>query len=67
MSHAVYLYDIQHVIIDNVQFMMGSGGGAMDRFAAQDKVVFLNFSCICCITVTTLLNIPFCFHLIYYI
>ena len=39
MGHAVYIYDIAHVIIDNMQFMLGmSAGGAMDRFTAQDHV-----------------------------
>ena len=38
MAHAVYLYDIAHVIIDNVQFMMGTGASAIDRFYGQDKV-----------------------------
>lgn len=40
MGHAVYIYDIAHVIIDNMQFMLGmSAGGAMDRFTAQDHVI----------------------------
>ena len=37
MAHAVYLYDISHVIIDNMQFMMGMSN-SMDRFFAQDMV-----------------------------
>ena len=24
MTHAAYIYDIQHVVIDNLQFMLGS-------------------------------------------
>ena len=24
MTHAAYIYDIQHVVIDNLQFMIGS-------------------------------------------
>ena len=43
MSHAVYLYDIQHVIIDNVQFMMGTGGSSLDRFYGQDQVIAVIF------------------------
>ena len=40
MGHAVYLYDIHHVIIDNVQFMMGdSTATAMDRYFTQDKII----------------------------
>ena len=38
MAHAVYLYDIAHVIIDNMQFMMGSDKSALDRYYAQDQV-----------------------------
>ena len=37
MGHAVYIYDIAHVIIDNMQFMMGVAGG-LDRFHQQDLV-----------------------------
>ena len=44
MGHAVYIYDIVHVIIDNIQFMMGVGGGfsggrILDRFHLQDVIV----------------------------
>ncbi len=43
MGHAVYIYDIVHVIIDNIQFMMGvggfSGGRILDRFHLQDVIV----------------------------
>ena len=38
MSTAVYLYDISHAIIDNIQFMMGMTSRNMDRFYAQDLV-----------------------------
>ena len=39
MGHAVYLYDIAHVIIDNVQFMLGTGASSLDRFYQQDQVI----------------------------
>ena len=39
MSHAVYVYDISHVIIDNLQFMMGTGDNRVDRFTRQDQVI----------------------------
>ncbi len=42
MGHAVYIYDIAHVIIDNIQFMMGSSSKSMDRFLLQDLVSVLN-------------------------
>lgn len=38
MGHAVYIYDIAHVIIDNIQFMMGMQGKPLDRFYLQDMV-----------------------------
>ncbi|XP_074090005.1 twinkle mtDNA helicase [Macrotis lagotis] len=39
MQHAVYVYDICHVIIDNLQFMMGQEQFSSDRIAAQDYIV----------------------------
>ncbi|OCT70017.1 hypothetical protein XELAEV_18036943mg [Xenopus laevis] len=39
MQHAVYMYDITHVIIDNLQFMMGQEKLNTDRFAAHDYMV----------------------------
>ncbi|OQR78222.1 twinkle protein [Tropilaelaps mercedesae] len=36
MSHAVYVNDIQHVVVDNLQFMMGM---TEDRFHLQDTIV----------------------------
>ncbi|XP_003747032.2 twinkle protein, mitochondrial [Galendromus occidentalis] len=36
MMHAVYVHDIQHVILDNLQFMMGV---AVERFQLQDTIV----------------------------
>ena len=39
MSHAVYVHDIAHVIIDNVQFMIGTRGGGLDRMAQQDLAI----------------------------
>jgi hypothetical protein len=45
------VHDIAHVIVDNLQFMMGVAGGsigsaAMDRFTQQDKLIaaFRNFA-----------------------
>ncbi|XP_051530042.1 twinkle mtDNA helicase-like [Myxocyprinus asiaticus] len=39
MQHAVYLYDISHVIIDNLQFMMGQENLSLDKFAVQDHII----------------------------
>ena len=39
MSHAVYVHDIAHIIIDNIQFMMGTVGSGKDRLLFQDQVV----------------------------
>ncbi|KAM4851776.1 twinkle mtDNA helicase [Thomomys bottae] len=39
MQHAVYVYDVCHVVIDNLQFMMGYEQLSTDRIAAQDYIV----------------------------
>uniref|UniRef100_A0A4W4EGY0 SF4 helicase domain-containing protein n=1 Tax=Electrophorus electricus TaxID=8005 RepID=A0A4W4EGY0_ELEEL len=39
MQHAVYLYDISHVIIDNLQFMMGQENLSVDKLAVQDHII----------------------------
>ncbi|XP_023676102.2 twinkle mtDNA helicase [Paramormyrops kingsleyae] len=39
MNHAVYLYDISHVVIDNLQFMMGQENVSVDKFAVQDQII----------------------------
>ncbi|XP_076170859.1 mitochondrial DNA helicase isoform X2 [Ptiloglossa arizonensis] len=48
IEHATYVYDIAHVIIDNVQFMMGTSNDTkfMDRFWKQDDIIskFRNFA-----------------------
>lgn len=31
MQHAVYMYDITHVVVDNLQFMMGYEHLSVDR------------------------------------
>ncbi|XP_069756222.1 twinkle mtDNA helicase isoform X2 [Narcine bancroftii] len=39
MQHAVYMYDITHIIIDNLQFMMGQEFLTVDKFSAQDYII----------------------------
>jgi twinkle protein len=41
IEHAQYVHDIHHVIIDNVQFMMGLSdeGKHNDRFWKQDAII----------------------------
>lgn len=39
MSHAVYVHDIGHVILDNLQFMMGMDFTEKNRFFRQDQIV----------------------------
>lgn len=41
IEHALYVHDIHHVIIDNVQFMMGMGEDSrnFDRFWNQDVII----------------------------
>lgn len=48
VEHATYVHDIAHVVIDNVQFMMGTSDSSkhMDRFWRQDDIIskFRNFA-----------------------
>ncbi|EFN88900.1 Twinkle protein, mitochondrial [Harpegnathos saltator] len=47
VQHATYVHDIAHVIIDNMQFMMGvSEDSKTNRFWKQDKIIeeFRNFA-----------------------
>lgn len=46
MAHAVYVHDISHVIVDNLQFMMGIDYNENNRFIRQDHIVssFRNFA-----------------------
>ena len=48
VEHATYIHDIAHVIIDNVQFMMGMSDDSrhLDRFWKQDDIIarFRNFA-----------------------
>lgn len=52
MSNAVVLHDIKHIVIDNLQFMIGNQfSGSLDRFAQQDYIIgsfrrfATNFNC----------------------
>ncbi|XP_055332050.1 twinkle mtDNA helicase-like [Paramacrobiotus metropolitanus] len=41
MKHAVYLHDIEHIVVDNLQFMMGSSNfrSLNDRIVHQDRLI----------------------------
>ncbi|CAG8601282.1 8245_t:CDS:2 [Ambispora leptoticha] len=39
MNHAIYAFDVQHVIIDNLQFMTADQGRFHDRWEIQDRTV----------------------------
>uniref|UniRef100_A0A6I8NFV7 Twinkle mtDNA helicase n=1 Tax=Ornithorhynchus anatinus TaxID=9258 RepID=A0A6I8NFV7_ORNAN len=39
ICHAVYMYDIRHVVIDNLQLVTGQGRRSADRLTAQDTVL----------------------------
>lgn len=41
MQHAVYLYDISHVIIDNLQFMMGQENLSLDKWGGNFNMLFI--------------------------
>ena len=48
MVHAAYVHDIRHVVLDNLQFMMGVSSGTKyyDRYLHQDQLIaaFRNFA-----------------------
>ncbi|XP_030630152.1 twinkle mtDNA helicase [Chanos chanos] len=58
MQHAVYMYDISHVIIDNLQFMMGQEHISVDKFAVQDHIIgaFRKFATNSCCHVTLIIH-----------
>lgn len=39
MRQAAYVHDIQHIVIDNLQFMMGAMNQSNDRFMVQDLLI----------------------------
>ena len=39
MTQGVYIHDIQHVVIDNLQFMMGMDYNELNRWIRQDHIV----------------------------
>ncbi|KAJ1810337.1 hypothetical protein LPJ75_004233, partial [Coemansia sp. RSA 2598] len=39
MRHAVYAYDVKHIVIDNLQFMMSMQGKGIDKYDAQDAAI----------------------------
>lgn len=49
MDHAHFVHNVSHIIIDNVQFMLGMSSSvqhAIDRFYRQDSIIatFRNFA-----------------------
>ncbi|CAI5733448.1 unnamed protein product [Hyaloperonospora brassicae] len=39
MEYAVYAHDVQHILLDNVQFMMAGQGRGFDKFERQDAAL----------------------------
>jgi len=39
MEFAVYVHDVQHIILDNLQFMMESPGKGFDKYDMQDRAI----------------------------
>ena len=39
MEYSVYAYDVQHIILDNLQFMMGTAFKGYERFDAQERAL----------------------------
>ena len=38
MEYAVYAYDVEHIILDNLQFMLGTTFKGYEKFDAQEMV-----------------------------
>lgn len=41
MEYAVYVYDVEHILLDNLQFMLSEQGRGYDRFELQDRAISL--------------------------
>ena len=39
MEYAVYHYDIQNIVLDNLQFMIGMQAKSMNKFDFQDEII----------------------------
>ena len=41
MEYAVYVYDVEHILLDNLQFMLSSSGGksGFEKFDAQEQAL----------------------------
>lgn len=39
MEYAVYAYDVEHVVLDNLQFLLSGQGVGFERFELQDKAI----------------------------
>ncbi|KAI9916731.1 hypothetical protein PsorP6_016964 [Peronosclerospora sorghi] len=39
MEYTVYAYDVQHILLDNVQFMLAGQGRGFDKFERQDAAL----------------------------
>ncbi|OQR85631.1 twinkle protein [Achlya hypogyna] len=39
MEYAVYAHDVQHILLDNIQFMMSGQGRGYDKFERQDAAL----------------------------
>ena len=39
MEYSVYAYDVEHIILDNLQFMMGASYKGYERFDAQERAL----------------------------
>ena len=40
MEYAVYVYDVEHILLDNLQFMLSSSGkSGFERFDAQEQAL----------------------------
>jgi len=39
MDYSVYVHDVEHIVIDNLQFLLSGHGTGFERFEVQDKAI----------------------------
>jgi len=39
MDYAIYAYDVEHIVLDNLQFMLSGQGKGFERFDHQDRAI----------------------------
>lgn len=58
IEYSIYAYDIGHVVIDNLQFMLSGQGRGFERYELQDDVIskFRNLATTCNVHITLVIH-----------